>query len=857
MGNSSSKNPLQVRQQIQQNLVALSSSSSLSSPANLTKIIIKYENSIPEKLHVVLYYELARQLKQILGNENENIKDSSSKTENQFDGIENISPEWLQFFIDLLEKSILCFQLYCAPIGGIIDEKVALRDLDPNHENQEIKLNERSERNVNKEDETQIHEKSKNYQKKDYPSHKKDLKDEEKEQFNEKTNEKNNEKTYIEKNIDTQIKYASPTIEIDKEALSVDPSLQDLYDCYLESHILLAHIFYERKEYEKALMHYLDGKYKNHFRLGSLYFAIEEFDLAIEEYKKITNYQNDIYTLNNIGVAYEEMSKWELAKEYFEKALNIDPNYEMAQFNLRSVEWKLEHQRKSVNINISQISQSQIQNMNESKSKMVFLLWKMNLGIVTHWEYALLSDEVYYCTPPSVSSTASSMHSSGRNHLQSLKWEILLTADQVFLARNGYFAIAFVNHLSRNVVISTRGTDDGAGVRADLWLTFDEFSIQFALSRGFTKIVKNFMIKKNISHYRLSYTGHSLGGAIGEYMCWEENTFGVTFDSIGSRKLIEIELSKRNENTKFKSNSVNTFDPMSPMNLINTTHTMNPMNPTHSIHSINPYSVDVVTYLTAPNLVNTIKPHVGLRLQIYPSDIDVPMSKASQSALSNVAQKSLPFYLRWVAPTSAYHTADYIYKELDKLIQHTYQQHAMKNIARTLSEPNKKEFIVSWPCGPLQCWTYTKGFSKLSKVPKKPLEGSKDIHGEDGVSIELNNQIVKEVYEDSLRNMAHYRVANYDESIIPLEFISEDLELLKQFEITKKKIDTPLNQDVKLLQSYIIEENSLRSTSFLTGCEFKQYIQINRQFIRNLISNKVTSESVSSDKKETDILSKL
>ena len=77
----------------------------------------------------------------------------------------------------------------------------------------------------------------------------------------------------------------------------------------------------------------------------------------------------------------------------------------------------------------------------------------------------------------------------------------------------------------------------------------------------------------------VSHTGHSLGAALAEICAWENEVFAVTFDSPGVRKHIERILGR-------------------------------------DIKDI--CKVNIIGYLSEPNLVNTLGNHIGIRLRVYP-----------------------------------------------------------------------------------------------------------------------------------------------------------------------------------------------------------------------------------------------
>lgn len=65
--------------------------------------------------------------------------------------------------------------------------------------------------------------------------------------------------------------------------------------------------------------------------LGYTYFAQEQYDLAIRQYKEALKYQPDyVVGMNNLGHAYERKKLTSQALEMYENALKLDPNNKIA-----------------------------------------------------------------------------------------------------------------------------------------------------------------------------------------------------------------------------------------------------------------------------------------------------------------------------------------------------------------------------------------------------------------------------------------------------------------------------------------------------------------------------------------------
>ena len=72
--------------------------------------------------------------------------------------------------------------------------------------------------------------------------------------------------------------------------------------------------------------------------LGSSYLNVEEYNNAIDIYERAIDdgYEDDPYIWNDYGVALGGVGRKEEAKEAYRKALELDPDYELARNNLQN-----------------------------------------------------------------------------------------------------------------------------------------------------------------------------------------------------------------------------------------------------------------------------------------------------------------------------------------------------------------------------------------------------------------------------------------------------------------------------------------------------------------------------------------
>jgi hypothetical protein len=226
------------------------------------------------------------------------------------------------------------------------------------------------------------------------------------------------------------------------------------------------------------------------------------------------------------------------------------------------------------------------------------------LPIVSHFSYAVMCEWVY---------------GEAERHPLPSGWKVLLDAKECHLDREGYYAAAFINDSLRSVVVAQRGTTNAEGMRAGVWVFFEEQNIQFYLAAQFSKLVRLRLGLRNpgclpeddaaedpTQIYTISYTGHSLGSVLAACRAVEEHTFAVTFESPGCKKFVA--------------------------------QTMHPFK-TEEI------DIDIITYLRNPNPVNSLKPHCGFLVQL-PSEADDPkritnMKKATSEVSGNAGASGL------------------------------------------------------------------------------------------------------------------------------------------------------------------------------------------------------------------------
>jgi len=139
--------------------------------------------------------------------------------------------------------------------------------------------------------------------------------------------------------------------------------------------ILKGKQYYDRKEYQDALIHFnkaLEYDPENSsamFRLGNIYYVIRDYVKAAELFEKGTLYQSSNYKIfYMLGRCYTALSDNDKALEAYDKSLSIKPDYEKSLFEKAKIYKILGEIEKSKDIlNII------INNSNDSKSYELFL----------------------------------------------------------------------------------------------------------------------------------------------------------------------------------------------------------------------------------------------------------------------------------------------------------------------------------------------------------------------------------------------------------------------------------------------------------------------------------------------------
>lgn len=228
----------------------------------------------------------------------------------------------------------------------------------------------------------------------------------------------------------------------------------------------------------------------------------------------------------------------------------------------------------------------------------------------------------------------------------------------------GYYGASYINHSTKEIVIVHRGTDE---LFSDV---FDDDLLQLGLGRRpdqytsaheFVLFVKNDFSNTGglYEGYNVSHSGHSLGAVLAELSAADFRDPAVTFDSPGSRPIIE--------------SMIEDGEILIPSGMVISSF-LNHLN--------------IKSYNAAPNLVNTTNEHVGQTIRIYSGYFPEAVGEATSPA-------SYAFF--------------------------TYDQHLILDIFSQFDpktdEPRIQSIIENWPSGFGESGRYEKFFLSYANNP--------------------------------------------------------------------------------------------------------------------------------------------
>jgi hypothetical protein len=307
-----------------------------------------------------------------------------------------------------------------------------------------------------------------------------------------------------------------------------------------------------------------------------------------------------------------------------------------------------------------------------------------------------LNSVVEYPPPYIFGIFSSKVYETDQNDLP-MGWQLLTTA---FNEKNGYFGAAYWNSESHQIVIAHRGTDAS---KIDVLLTdlngivLNRYVSQMNSATTFADKLKRCLTELEVN-FQLFFTGHSLGGWLAQittftskylalYDCKFQNAqegyhaHTVVFDSPGCREML---LQMANDfSVRYKNES-----------------------------SLDVNSLDITSYLSAPNRINTYNTHIGKIYRIFTNLSDELNTNIN---LDSTYQKIRQFFgnyfnsgwiKEWYQYNSKAHSLDRILKEFDS---NTGQ------VRKSEDGQMKIYDVVDWPTSSLGRGSEYKDFFKWVK----------------------------------------------------------------------------------------------------------------------------------------------
>lgn len=160
-----------------------------------------------------------------------------------------------------------------------------------------------------------------------------------------------------------------------------------------------------------------------------------------------------------------------------------------------------------------------------------------NLMSISDKIYAVFSREVY--ANPDHTSLLFEVNENGSRLPDG--WSVMLDSESAGIVSDttiawGFFAKAYKNDISDNIVVAFQGTDDLYDLfSADLDLALGKVPTHYSPAKEFVDYVIDYY-QLNLSV--ISFTGHSLGGFLAQLMSATYNRPAVIFDSPGAEKVI-------------------------------------------------------------------------------------------------------------------------------------------------------------------------------------------------------------------------------------------------------------------------------------------------------------------------------
>lgn len=451
------------------------------------------------------------------------------------------------------------------------------------------------------------------------------------------------------------------------------------------------------------------------------------------------------------GAALYDLGLYGDALGFFQSAIQKDPTFKEAHYNLSVVSYMADQMTRI------------------KAGKVTSIRGEVLSNITTHYEYAAMAESAYSDSKAAVPRG----------------WQIVTTSNEIgdrdgSYSRDGFFAVAYVNHQKREVVVAHKGSHNKEDIITDINLVINQVDRQFICAKKFAEqLMRQLKADPVTANYGVTFTGHSLGAAEAEYVAYKCRSRAVTFESPGSLEIIQ-------------------------------TLERNP--------AIDPRAIDSISYLSRPNLINTAKTHVGTVLRLYPP-LPAHLFKAENAALVEKVIEGVKKLLGFLfipgfegLETRIANDILQLAAETEVLLLETAHWHSMPRIAQAFR--HQYETGIPIQCREVVRWPTTKSFYLFYRVSRDTASGEPD-RSEIG---DLNQEVL---------DYAQYLVAPRNPAAIPLsDFDSSERRFLFEFLHYRHKVEPYLSeQEKRVLANYRIEYNKVVLTTLVSRDEWRMFVK--------------------------------
>ncbi len=382
-------------------------------------------------------------------------------------------------------------------------------------------------------------------------------------------------------------------------------------------------------------------------------------------------------------------------------------------------------------------------------------LTDIEVSIPTHYEYLQMSLLVY----GDKNSITLSLDKGELNG-----WELDITAAEINCSEHDYFAVAFFNRTTRYLVIAHRGSDFSLkGVwAADYQLVKEQLPKQFEMAQKFLA-----KVKARYPGYIITHTGHSLGAGLAELSAYHDDSVAITADSPGIKPILM--LLRRDQSTEELE-----------------------------------LGAHIITYVSLPNIVNTLNEHIGEVRAIFPARPSVSSAKAM--AIGEVLADTFGHLL---------HFFDQDREELN-LIK-AGLRHSLPGILAAMDEhtgyPKAYRLVKNWPHGEGRLLAY-ENFCMRIFHNKEPMQDPEASLAEGSAE------------QRELRAIGYHTVSSNHQKMGLARFTQRSRDFLKRY---LEKGWYPSNINLHVLTLYEIENDVViikPHSEIFTVMDFKDYIEL-------------------------------